>query len=152
MTLSSASPGLYYDENSELPLHASLSYHVVMAAGPPAHPLEFPMPTVHRAVSVSGLAIDHRKHDRVYEIHGALMGRTEKRTAYQFQKKIAKTCVGCIKLCLVLRRRSGNLDYHRVGEHVEWISTEEMVAIKASSKIKMRQRRGHHLEDPMKGA
>lgn len=90
MTLSSASPGLYYDENSELPLHASLSYHVVMAAGPPAHPLEFPMPTVHRAVSVSGLAIDHRKHDRVYEIHGALMGRTEKRTAYQFQKKLPK--------------------------------------------------------------
>jgi len=147
MTPSSPTTGLYYDENAELPPHASLTYRDIKAAGPPAQPLDFPKPTVHRAFTVSGLAMDHRL-GRVYEVHA--MTRTDKRLAYLVKKTIAKTTCGCIKLCVVLRRRSShNLDYGGAG--AEWISTDEMVAIKASSKSKMREHRGKHLEDPLKG-
>lgn len=146
MTLSSATPGLYYDENAELPPHASLTYQEVKAAGPPAQPLDFPTPTVHRALPVSGRAMDHR-YGQIHEIKA--MSRTDQRIAYLFKKNIAKTTYGCVKLCVVLRRRSHRFDF-RCGE-AEWISTDEMVAIKASSWSKMRQHRGRHLEDPLKG-
>ena len=146
MTLSSATPGLYYDENAELPPHASLTYQEVKAAGPPAQPLDFPTPTVHRALPVSGRAMDHR-YGNVYRIQA--MSRTDQRIAYLFKKNIAKTTYGCVKLCVVLRRRSHKFEF-RLGE-AEWISTDEMVAIKASSWSKMRKHRGRHLEDPLKG-
>lgn len=147
MTPSSPTLGLYYDENAELPPHASLTYREVKAAGPPSQPLEFPKPTVHRACTVSGRALDHRL-GKVYEVHA--MSRTDKRLAYLIKKNIAQTAFGCIKLCVVLRRRSShNLEYY--GGGAEWISTDEMVAIKASSKRTMREHRGKHLEDPLKG-
>ena len=155
MTLSCAVPGLFFDDDAERPLHASLTYRDVKAVGPPAQPLEFPTPTVHRAVSVSGLVLDHRQpfNSRVYEIHNALTSRqrseTQLRNAYLFKKTIAKTAFGCIKLCEVLRsRHSDSLDGC---DGAEWMSTDEMVAIKASSKSKIRQRRGQFGEDPMKG-
>jgi len=149
MTLSSATPGLYYDENAELPPHASLTYQDVKAAGPPSEPLDFPTPTVHRALSVSGLAMDHR-HGKVYKIEA--MTRTDKKIAYLFKKNIAKTAYGCVKLCVVLRRRSHNFDFGTTKTEAEWISTDEMVAIKASSRIKMRQHRRKESEDPWKGS
>lgn len=158
MTLSYAAPGIFYDENSELPSHASLTYRDVMAVGPPAQPLEFPTPTVHRAVSVSSLVLDHHQHSnsRVYEIHNALTSRhrsdKQQQKAYLFKKNIAKTTFGCIKLCVVLLRTGRHADSLGGSDgSAEWILTDELVAIKASSKSKMRQRRGHHLKDPMKG-
>ena len=156
MTLPYAPPGLYYDGNTALPLHASLTYRDVMAVGPPAQPLEFPTPTVHRAVSVTSQVLDHYQHSdsRVYEIHNALTSRhrseKQQRKAYLFKKNIAKTTFGCIKLCVVLlSRHAHNSD--DCGGDAEWILTDELVAIKTSSKSKMRQLLGRQLKDPMKG-
>lgn len=142
--------GLYEDDSAQIPVHASLTYKDVQASGPPAQPLSFPKPTIHRAFRVSGRAMDHR-HGKVYDV--VAISRTDKRIAYLFKKTIAKTTYGGVELCVVLRRRSHNNKFKYYGSEADWISTDEMVAVKVSSWSKMRQHRGHHhLEDPLKGA
>lgn len=120
MTLSPV-PGLFADENSELqlPQQASQTYREVMAVGPPAQPLDFPTPVVHKAAFVSALALDHRQ-GRVYDVN--ILCRTSanvSKVGYLIKKKIARSTYGSVQLCIVLRRRH-NLELGGSQES-EWI-------------------------------
>jgi hypothetical protein len=142
-------PGLSSDENLEVPPLASQTYQQANAAGPPAQPLDFPTPVVHRASFVTKRALDHRD-GRVYDVN-ILCKRSanDLKVAYLVKKKIARTTYGSVQLCVVLRRRSP-LEFSG-SKDAEWISTDELVALKASSWAKIRKHRGRHLEDPLKG-
>ena len=107
--------------------HASLRYNDVAAAGAPARPLDFPAPTVHRAVFTNLAARDHRSgsvhhlknvliraqrsnatvstghfHTKSHMAANATVGQPD--TAYLPTKKLAKTVYGSMKLCIVLKR------------------------------------------------
>jgi len=151
MSLSSC-PGFAYDdetssEHSSIPDSAAQTYQSVKQAGPPAQPLDFPTPTVHRAVFIHSTAMDHRQ-GRVYSV-SMLANHTGK--AYLVKKTISKTVYGYVKLCVVLRKRCHKYNFGGVA-NAEYISTDEHVALKASSWAKIRQCRGRSLEDPLKGS
>lgn len=151
----------------------SLLFHEIEAAGPAVRPLEFPTPRVHRASCISARARDHTTGRstvctsllvrvgaaaRAYE--GSHHHSNER--AYLMKKKLSKSTYGSIRLCVVLRRRqlgdgsgddNDNVDIDIDTEEdadVEWESTDELVALKASSWNKIRKFRGRHLEDPIK--
>lgn len=141
--------------NCETGLHAALTYDAVVAAGPPARPLEFPTCTVHRGLVVTVPAIDHRTgliHNaknvlmRVGHMSGGAF--TPPDTAYLMRKQVAKSIYGVVYVCVVLKRRSPpsrahtprTTRIHRASrfdntirdEDVEWESTEDLVAAKVS--------------------
>lgn len=148
MTLTtSVLSALFDDENTEIPAHAALTFHEVKAAGTPSQPLDFPKPTVHRAHRYSTFLIDHRVGN-VFET--MILSQHDQQSAYCFKKNLAKTSFGSVKLCVVLRKRNHKKPVLS-GNDAEWITTEELVVIKASSLAKMRQKRGIQAEDPRKG-
>ena len=92
-------------------MQASLKYEDVVAAGPPARPLDFPSPTVHRGSFIDIDARDHRSGS-IHHLNNVLI-RTWKAgishskqpdTAYLVTKKLAKTVYGNLRLCIVLKR------------------------------------------------
>ena len=74
--------------------------------------------------------------------------------AYAVRKKICNTTYGSIRLCVVLKRvmsyvknENGlDADHH----HIQWETTDEMVAIKVTNFRRFQSLRGRHLEDPIK--
>lgn len=155
--------------------HASLRYDDVAAAGPPARPLDFPAPTVHRATFIEVSARDHQSGS-IHHLKRVLVRSLQPDTAYLQTKKLAKSVYGSVRLCIVLKRidisclsvetnqpnqrsREGRQDLDFDDEHlvdsdkssqVEWESTDYLVAIKFSEWKKIHHLRGKHLEDPIK--
>jgi hypothetical protein len=132
----------------------TLSYQDVEQAGPAVEPLDFPTPRVHRAAFSTATVLDHR--DYSHEVKNVLVRIPENpreerpNRAYHVKKKISKTTYGSVRLCVVLRRN----EKYRPGkeeEQAEWIRTGQVVVVKVSSWAKIRQCRGKHLEDPLKG-
>lgn len=139
------------NENLELLLQpqAFQTYQEVLAEGPPSQPLDFPTPAIHRACFVTERALDHRQ-GRVHDVKILRKTSTNDRTvSYMVKNKIARTLYGSVRLCVVLRRRHV-IDVAGFVE-AEWIITDELVALKASSWAKVRKNRGLLLEDPLKG-
>jgi serine/threonine protein kinase len=118
-----------------------------------SRPLEFPTPKVHKALCVSLTALDHRS-GRVYKLKNVLLRSPENShnplpdRAYLVKKKAAKSAFGSVRQCIVLRRHQPAKS--RDCNAVEWESTDEIVALKASSWDLIDQRRGKHMEDPIK--
>ena len=133
--------------------HASLSYENVAAAGPPARPLEFPTPCVHRASRSTEKALDHR-NGKIYSVSNVLMRserypasgvqRCKPDRAYLIKKKIGTSPYGVTRLCVVLRRREVRASLsdpkHPARQRREcgrlkdedtiWESTDELVVVK----------------------
>jgi serine/threonine protein kinase len=100
--------------------HATLRYDDVASAGPPARPVDFPAPTVHRAIFVDIAARDHCSGS-IHHLkkvllrsnsgplnhinnNGAVCGHGQPDTAYLPTKVLAKSVYGSVKLCIVLKR------------------------------------------------
>jgi serine/threonine protein kinase len=133
--------------------HSALKYDEIESAGPPVRPLDFPTPKVHRAAFVSALGRDHTT-GRTSELQRLLVRLPHQRwhasdtnRGYLLKKKLSKSTYGSVRLGVVLRKRCRE-DVEADG--VEWESTDELVAVKASSWQKIRQCRGKHMEDPIK--
>lgn len=135
---------------------ASLEYEDIESAGPAVRPLDFPTPQVHRAAYVSALGRDHTT-GQISELQRLLVRVTERRNAnanafdnnrgYLMKKKLSKSTYGSVRLGVVLRRRCRQAVE---ADGIEWESTDELVAVKASLWKKIRQYRGKHMEDPIK--
>jgi serine/threonine protein kinase len=152
-----------FGQRSEDCLHSTLRYDEVASSGPAAQPLDFPTPTVFRCERVDVRAMDH-KSGTIHKLRNVIVGsggdkiggRSE--NAYLVKKKIAKSVYGTVRLCIVLQRRNevkqATEDDIFVDEcstdRIEWESTDQLVAIKASSWAKIYALRGKHLEDPIK--
>ena len=77
--------------------------------------------------------------------------------AYAVRKKICKTTYGSIRLCVVLKRISSNAKSNVIENgldadhrHIQWETTDEMVAVKVTNFRRFQSLRGRHLEDPIK--
>ncbi len=145
----------YSGDEHAMGLHADLSYDDVVAAGPPARPLDFPAPTVLRCKNTDVHARDHRS-GTIHFLRNVIFRADDADTAYFVTKKLGKSVYGSIRLCIVLRRRQRS-STHRVEERqdtqtpeVEWESTDLQAAIKVSEFSKIHAMRGRHLEDPIK--
>lgn len=138
-----------HNRNGPLPECASSTYDEIEEAGVPARPLDFPTPTVLPARWVHSQAMDNRNNNKSHEV--LLLERRDGEVAYLMKKRLARTVFGSVELCIVLRRRRTRISPLTDEEDIPWIRTDELVAIKASSWTKMRQLRGKHLEDPLKG-
>lgn len=134
-------------EISDAAMHASLSFDSVASSGPPARPLEFPAPSVHRGARCSTVALDHRT-GRIYPIKNVLMRVSgSPQRAFLIKKTISKSVYGVIRLCVVLKRRktpdkdteppSGRRrrSYGVIrDEDAEWESTEALAVVKVRFK------------------
>lgn len=143
--------------NQRLKCNAALNYDEISSAGPPVLPLDFPTPNVRNADYFNLQVRDHRTQ-KVCEVLDVIVPLPQRprgpqsERAYMVKKKIAKSTYGSVHLCIVLRRlRSEECD-PLSEEECYWESTDEIVAIKASSWAKIHQHRGKHLEDPVKEA
>jgi len=106
-------------------------------SGPPAQPLEFPAPTVHRGVRVTVNGCDHRtgKFHRVKNVlirapdrggaggggrirpRGGAGGAALPERGYCIRRKICDTIYGSVRLCVVMRRRE---PFHGEGRPQNW--------------------------------
>jgi serine/threonine protein kinase len=109
--------------------HATLRYDDVAAAGPPARPLEFPAPTVHRAAFINIAARDHRSGsihhltEVLIRSNNGLHCSKQPDTAYLPTKKLSKSIYGSVKLCIVLKRIGhGNAKEASTRRHVSMTS------------------------------
>lgn len=148
---------MMFDEKSEACVDEqyqySLRYEDLEMAGPPVQPLDFPTPTVNRAAHISGRMVDHRS-GQILDVTNALIRVPDRPNAmadraYLVRRKLAKTVYGSVRLCTVLRKRM--TIYNGTMEAAEWKSTDETVVLKASAWSSIHQKRGKHLEDPLKG-
>jgi serine/threonine protein kinase len=150
------------NENSQLNAHweghhSSLHYNDIEDAGQAVRPLDFPKPEVHRAAIISSFARNHTTSSGHSIVCDKLLVRIPDHQAYSFEshvnraylikKRLSKSTYGCIRLCVVLRRRCQE-DVTEDG--IEWESTDELVALKASLWSRIRKQRGRHMEDPIK--
>lgn len=132
-----------YEDSTEAGMHATLTYDRIASAGPPARPLEFPTPAVHRGARCSTVAVDHRT-GRLYPVKNVLMrlspnSRPPNR-AYLIKKTLSKSVYGVVKSAVVLKRRDIPHDAKQRHPHTgvirdedaEWESTEELAVIKVS--------------------
>jgi hypothetical protein len=135
-----------YEDSTEAGMHAALTYDRIASAGPPARPLEFPTPAVHRGARCSTVAVDHRT-GRFYPVKNVLMrlssdSRPTNR-AYLIKKTLSKCVYGVVKSAVVLKRRHIPQDAKRWHPHTgvirdedaEWESTEELAVIKVRRMI-----------------
>jgi hypothetical protein len=142
-----------YEVGGDDERHDNLRYDDLVLAGPPVQPLDFPTPTVHRATQIHTQMMDHRS-GRVHDVTNVLLRVPDRNhrsdRAYLIRRKLSKTVFGSVRLCTVLRKRMTM--YDGTGPSVEWKSTDETIVLKASSWSLIHQKRGKHLEDPLKGA
>ena len=131
---------------SETAARTSFSFDSIQ--GPPAPPLEFPAPSVHRGARCNTVALDHRK-GRIYAIKNVLMRVSgTPQQAFLIKKTISKSVYGVIRLCVVLKRRSptnfskddsSGRRRHSYGsirdEDAVWESTEELAVVKVCISI-----------------
>lgn len=145
----------YSDDDHAMGMHADLSYDDVVAAGPPARPLDFPAPTVLRCKTVDVHAKDHRS-GTIHFLRNVIVRTDDAEHAYFVTKKLGKTVYGSIRLGIVLRRRerspSSKAEERQDTQtpEIEWESTDLQAAIKISEFSKIHAMRGRHLEDPIK--
>jgi hypothetical protein len=121
-----------------------MAHETRIAAGPPASPLAFPTPTIHRAqISHANLFRGDGQRDGVPTEARVLCRATRSmgENAYLIQSRIARSSHGSVYLCIVLKRRRALDD--------EWIASKERVAVKCSSFQKMRQ--DSSASDPLRG-
>ena len=129
--------------DSDAAMYASLSFDSIASAGPPARPLEFPAPSVHRGTRCSSVALDHRT-GRIYPVRNVLLRLSgTPQQAYLIKKTISKSVYGVIRLCVILKRRTtqhsemNETNGRRrhafnmiLDEDAEWESTEELAVVK----------------------
>ena len=143
----------YSGDDHAMGMHADLSYEDVVAAGPPARPLDFPAPTVLRCKTVDLHARDHRS-GTIHFLRNVILRAEGAEYAYFVTKKLGKTVYGSIRLGIVLRRRerssSSRAEERQDSPEIEWESTDLQAAIKISEFSKIHAMRGRHLEDPIK--
>lgn len=94
--------------------HAKLTYNEVVAAGPPARPLEFPAPTVHRGARVPVNVFD-KKTREIRMVKNVIVRARDMATnpdqqpeisrAYCIRRKISDAIYGSVRLCVVLKRQ-----------------------------------------------
>ena len=108
----------------------SISYSSVRAAGPPARPLEFPMPTVSDGFRSTIKAYDQRS-GKVHVVNNVLMAGPDAERGYLIRRKIAKSVYGVVRLCVVMNRRRAR-DGRQSNEDVVWESTDHLVVVKVS--------------------
>jgi len=126
-------------------IHSSTSFDSIQ--GPPARPLEFPAPSVHRGTRCSTVALDHLT-GRIYPIKNVLMRVSgSPQRAFLIKKTLSKSVYGVIRLCVILKRRttqdSASKDNGRRrnsfgmirDEDAEWESTEELAVVKVCARI-----------------
>ena len=131
-------------------MHADLSYDDVVAAGPPARPLDFPAPTVHRCKSVDIHARDHRS-GTIHFLRNVIVQTENAGRAYFVTKKLSKAVYGTVRLCIILTRIEGSEGRaDSDAPFIEWESTDLLAAVKISEFSKIHAMRGRHLEDPIK--
>ena len=145
----------YSSDDHGMGMHADLSYEDVVAAGPPARPLDFPAPTVLRCKTVDIHAQDHRS-GTIHFLRNVIVRTDDPEYAYFITKKLSKTVYGSIRLGIVLRKRERSSS-QRTEERqdtstleINWESTDLQAAIKISEFSKIHAMRGRHLEDPIK--
>jgi hypothetical protein len=132
-----------YKDTVSLYHNTCLRYEDVEMAGPPVQPLDFPKPTVHRAIYEDARVLDHRS-GRVQEATVMMKlsvgsdtenQRTDR--AYLIRRKLSKNNSkgSSVRLCTVLRRRmttyEGRIN-HRNSTTADWKTTDEHVVIKMS--------------------
>lgn len=145
----------YSSDDHGMGMHADLSYDDVVAAGPPARPLDFPAPTVLRCKNMDVHARDHRS-GTIHFLRNVIVRIDNTDTAYFVTKKIGKSVYGSIRLGIVLKRRQRSPSQHAEERQdtqtpeVEWESTDLQAAVKISEFTKIHAMRGRHLEDPIK--
>ena len=144
------------DDLSSLYHQTCLRYEDIEMAGPPVQPLDFPSPTIHRAIFTSGRILDHRS-GRVHEamimmrLQGASMNAQRSDRAYLVRRKLSKTGMGSVRVCTVLRRRMTIYDGHSNSKSAaEWKTTDDSVVLKASPWSLLQSRRGKGFDDPLK--
>jgi hypothetical protein len=109
----------------------AMDYSSVKKAGPAARPLEFPTPTVRRGFRCAVRAVDHRS-GKVHTVKNVLF-RKGSNEAYLIRKKIARSIYGTIFHSVLMKRRTiheRRESRHELDEGIEWISTEQIVAVK----------------------
>lgn len=131
----------------------SVKYEDIEHAGPPAAPLEFPMPMIHRAQRSAVSVLDHVS-GRVYHEKEVLTGASHRdggpRRAYLLKKRIAPCTYGVVRLAIVLEQNMKQEEardcFH---EEAEWRSTSELVAIKILSCDRVRQNLSPNSSNPL---
>lgn len=157
--------------------HARYRFTDIAKTGPPARPLEFPPPVVHRGVRVAALVvvpetgakqvlrgIIHREHIPLHnssnDEDNDSQGGGGPSIAYWPQKQLQDAIYGSVWACLVLRRHRGPIAdeaAHAAGVEpgspnapIVWEVTHSHVAIKMMVWARIHQMRGRQLEDPVK--
>ena len=139
----------------------NVKYEDIENAGPPASPLEFPMPLIHRAQRMEVSVLDH-VNGRVYhekEVvtqpvshssgHRNFSGACEERRAYLLKKRIARCTNGVVRLAIVLERNMKQEEARECLDNVEWRSTSDLVAIKILSVERIRQNVSSNSSNPL---
>ena len=138
----------------------NVKYEDIEHAGPPAAPLEFPMPIIHRAhrsaVSVldhvSGL-VYHEKEVLVRAPYSSAGGPRPvgPRRAYLIKKRIASCSYGVVRLAIVLERNMKQEEARDClqQDEAEWKSTGALVAIKILSCEQIRQNLSPDSSNPL---
>mmetsp|Transcript_19890 Transcript_19890/g.24553 ORF Transcript_19890/g.24553 Transcript_19890/m.24553 type:complete len:415 (+) Transcript_19890:420-1664(+) len=152
--------------------HALYHFTEIEQAGPPARPLEFPPPIVHRGNRVAALVVVPETGARQVlrgVIHretspdttgGTSTSSTGPSVAYWPQKQLQEAIYGSVWACLVLRRhhgpaaeeaaRAAGVDPCSVAAPIVWEVTNSHVAIKMMVWARIHRMRGRQLEDPVK--
>jgi hypothetical protein len=140
-----------FEDRISLYHNACLRYDDVVNAGPPVQALEFPKPTINRAIHCDARVLDHRS-GRVQETTVLMkhMSDDHKEShrsirAYLLGRKLSKTTSNglstTVRLCKVLRRRMTTYDGRNNNRHsttAEWKTTDEIVVIKMSQLLTKR--------------
>lgn len=143
---------------------AQCTYGQIEESGPPARPLEFPPPNVHRGLRVQSALVIHPKTGSRQVLRGVLHREPSDnrgaQVAYWPQKQLQEAIYGSVWACLLLRRHYGPAAEEaaiRIGAEpnsasapIVWEITGQHVAIKMMLWSRIHRMRGRQLEDPVK--
>lgn len=124
----------------------NVKYEDIEAGGPPAAPLEFPMPLIHRAQRKEVSVVDHLS-GRVYHEKELIIAQQQTshtvngaRKAYLLKKKLATCTHGVVRLGIVLEQNMKQEESREcLQEEAAWKSTSNVVAVKVISTERVRQ-------------
>uniref|UniRef100_A0A7S3P484 Protein kinase domain-containing protein n=1 Tax=Amphora coffeiformis TaxID=265554 RepID=A0A7S3P484_9STRA len=139
----------------------NVKYEDIEHAGPPAAPLEFPMPLIHRAQRSEVSVLDHVT-GRVYHEKEVISRAPQPtnyglrtvgpRRAYLLKKRIAPCTYGVVRLAIVLEqniKQEETRDCLQQEDEAEWKSTGGLVAIKVLSCEQVRQNLSPDSSNPL---
>jgi len=145
---------------------AQSTFSEIEERGPPARPLEFPPPVVHRGVRVQAALVIHPETGSRQVLRGVLHRESSsseigpEQVAYWPQKQLQEAIYGSVWACLVLRRHYGpaseeaamriGVEPNSASAPIVWEITGEHVAIKMMLWSRIHRMRGRQLEDPVK--